>query len=49
MVSAVPEENRIEMKESKKIDKYLDFTREIRKLWNKRMTVIPIVVRALEE
>ena len=30
--------------ESKKIDKYLDLARELKKLWNMKVTVIPIVV-----
>ena len=33
--------------ESEKIDKYLNFAREMKKLCNMRMTVIPIVVGAL--
>ena len=35
------------MKEYKKIDKYLDLTRELKKLWNMRVKVIPIAVGAL--
>ena len=35
------------MKESEKIDKYLDLARERKKLWNIRFKVIPIVVSAL--
>ena len=30
-----------------KRDKYLNFVRELRKLWNIRVTVIPIVTGAL--
>ena len=29
------------------MDKYLDLARELKKLWNMRVEVIPIVVRAL--
>ena len=43
---AVPVDNRVTMKESKKIDKYLDLAREL-KNWNMRLTVIPVVVGAL--
>ena len=35
------------MKESEKIDKYLYLARELKKLRKMRMTVIPVVVRAL--
>ena len=34
-------DNRMKIKESKKIDKYLDFTREQKKMWN--MTVMEIL------
>ena len=33
------------MKESKKIDKYLSLAREVKKLWNMKTIVIPVVVR----
>ena len=36
-----------ENKESEKIDKYLDFARKLKKLWNMRVTVVPIVGGAL--
>ena len=35
------------MKESEKRDKYLDLARELRKLWNIKATVMPIVIGAL--
>ena len=35
------------LKESKKRDKYLDFARELKKLWNMKVTIIPIVIGAL--
>ena len=49
---AVPVEHKIKLKESKKKkkeknDEYLDFTRELKKLWNMKVTVIPVVIRAL--
>ena len=47
MDSAVSVDHRVKMKENKNIDKFLDLTRELKKLWNMKMTVIPIVVGAL--
>ena len=44
---AVLGDDRLNIKESTKGDKYLDFARELRKLWNMRAKVIPIVVSAL--
>ena len=35
------------MRESEKIDKYLDPARELKKPWNMKVTVIPIVLGAL--
>ena len=48
---AVSLDHRVEIKESKKIDKYLDLAREQKKPWNPRVEVIPIEVRVfgLEE
>ena len=36
----------LKLKESKKIDKYLDLAREPKKLWNMKSMVIPIVISA---
>ena len=44
---AVLTDHRAKMKESEKVDKYLDLARELKKLWNMRVTVIPIVDSAL--
>ena len=44
---AVPADHRINLKESEKKDKYLDLTREIKKLWNMKVTIVPIVIGAL--
>ena len=44
---AVPAGYRKKIKESEKRDKYSDLTREQRKLWNMRATVIPIVIVTL--
>ena len=34
----------IKLKESEKKDKYLDLARELKKLWNMKVTIIPIVM-----
>ena len=44
---AVSADHRVKLKESKKKDKYLDLARELKKLWNKQVTVVPIVIGAL--
>ena len=44
---AVPADHRIKLKESEEKDKSLDLARELKKLWNMKVTVIPIVVGAL--
>ena len=41
---AVPADNRVKLKESEKKDKYLDLARELKKLWNMKLTVISIVI-----
>ena len=43
---AVPTDHRIKLKESEKKDKYLYFARELKKLWNMQVTIIPIVIGA---
>ena len=43
---AVPADNRIRLKECEKKDKYLDLAREGKKLWNIKVTIIPIVTGA---
>ena len=35
---------RVKLKESEKKDKYLDLARELKKLWNMKVTFIPIVI-----
>ena len=45
---AIPVAHRRKSKESKKIDKYLNLARELKKIWNMRVSVIPVVVGALE-
>ena len=36
----------IKLKECEKKDKYLDLARELKKLWNMKVTIIPIVIGA---
>ena len=44
---AIPADHRINLKESEKKDKYLDLAREIKKLRNMKVTIVPIVIGAL--
>ena len=44
---AVPADHRVKLKEIEKKDKYLDLTRELKKLWNMKVKVVPIVIGAL--
>ena len=44
---AVPADHRAKLKESEKRDKYQDLTRELKKLWNMKVTVIAIATGAL--
>ena len=42
---SVHAESRVKIKQSKKIDKYSDLAKELKKkLWNIMMTVVPIIV-----
>ena len=43
---AVPADHRIKLKECEKKDKHLDLVRELKKLWNMQVTIIPIVIGA---
>ena len=43
---AVPADHRINLKECEKKDKYLNLARELKKLWNMKVTIVPIVVGA---
>ena len=43
---AVPADHRIKLKECEMKDKYLDLARELKKLWNMKVTIIPIVIGA---
>ena len=44
---AVSVDHRINLKECEKMDKYLDLARELKKLWNMKVTIVPIVIDAL--
>ena len=44
---AIPADHRINLKESEKKDKYLDLARELKKLWNMKVTIVPIVIGTL--
>ena len=41
---AVPADHRIELKECEKRNKYLNLTTELKKIWNMKVTIIPIVI-----
>ena len=41
---AVQVDHREKLKEEEKRDKYLDLARKLKKLWNMKMTMIPIVI-----
>ena len=44
---AVPPDQRLEWKVNEKKNKYLDITRELKKLWNMKVTFMPIMIGAL--
>ena len=37
-------DHRINLKEGEKKDKYLDLARELKKLWNMKVKIVPIVI-----
>ena len=43
---AVPADHRLKLKESEKKDKYLELARELKKLWNMKVTIIPFGIGA---
>ena len=43
---AVSADHRVKLKENEKEDKYLDLTKELKKLWNMKVSIIPIVIGA---
>ena len=40
-------DHRINLKQCEKKDKYLNLANELKKLWNMKATIVPIVIRAL--
>ena len=44
MVFTVPIDHRVKLKESEEKDEYLDLVRELKKLWNMKVTIIQIVI-----
>ena len=44
---AAPVDHRVKLNEGEKKDKYLDLGRELKKLWNMKVTVIQIIIGAL--
>ena len=45
-VGIITADHRIKLNECEKRDKYLDLARELKKLWNMKVTIIPIVIGA---
>ena len=43
---AVPADHRIKLKECEKKNKYLGLARELKKLWNMKVTIVSIVIGA---
>ena len=41
-----PTDHRVKFKECEKKDKYLDLAMELKKLWNMKVTFMPIVIGA---
>ena len=44
---AVSADHRVKLKESEKNHKYLNFAWELKKLWNMKVTILPIVIGPL--
>ena len=43
----VPANHRVNLKECEKSVKYIDLAKELKKLWNIKLTIMPIVIVAL--
>ena len=43
----VPESDIVQIKESKKLDKYPELNRKLKKSYNRKVTVIPVIVGTL--
>ena len=44
---SVPADHRINLKEREKKDKYQNLAKELKKMWNMKVTIVPIVIGAL--
>ena len=44
---AIPYDTRVDDKEIEMIEKYLDLATELKKVWNMKVTVVPLIVGAL--
>ena len=44
---AFPADHRVKLKESEKREKYLGLARELKKLWDIKVSVVPIIIGAL--
>ena len=44
---AVLADHRVKLKKNEKKNKYLDLARELKKLWNIKVTIIPFIIGAL--
>ena len=44
---AIPYDSKIELKEQEKIEKYQDLRRELKKIWNMKVNITPIVIGAM--
>ena len=42
----IPADHRVKLKESEKRDEYIDVAREVKKLWNMKVTMISVVTGA---
>ena len=47
MIIIINLQESINLKESEEKNKYLDLARELKKLWNMKVTIVPIVIDAL--
>ena len=45
---SIPVDHRVKINENEKRDKYLDLTKELKKLSNMKVTVMPIIIGVLE-
>ena len=44
----MPFDSRVDAKEMERIEKYQDLARKLRKIWDKQVKVIPIIIGAVE-